>query len=117
MDDFGGSEENGFPTDDIQTLVRESIDVSVANATFQHNKVHHWTSGVIEQCLKRLSTLNRPFKYMVTCVIVQRNGAGMHTASSCFWDPNNDGFVTVRWENKTMSCFVTVYGAALNITG
>ena len=29
--------------------------------------------------------------YAVTCVIMQKNGAGLHTASSCFWDNSTDG--------------------------
>jgi len=35
--------------------------------------------------------------FAVTCVIMQKNGAGLHTASSCFWNSNTDGwlFVTV----------------------
>ena len=28
---------------------------------------------------------------LVTCVIMQKNGAGLHTASSCFWDNTTDG--------------------------
>lgn len=29
--------------------------------------------------------------FLVTCVIMQKNGAGLHTASSCFWDNSTDG--------------------------
>lgn len=75
----------------------------------------------------------------VTCVIMQKNGAGLHTASSCFWDSNTDGKVgfpglgvptptapaltpsplpptgscTVRWENKTMYCIVSAFGLSI----
>ena len=31
------------------------------------------------------------FLYVVTCVIMQKNGAGLHTASSCYWDNSTDG--------------------------
>lgn len=31
----------------------------------------------------------------VTCVIMQKNGAGLHTASSCFWDNQTDGKLIV----------------------
>lgn len=31
----------------------------------------------------------------VTCVIMQKNGAGLHTASSCFWDSSTDGTVSI----------------------
>lgn len=27
----------------------------------------------------------------VTCVIMQKNGAGMITATSCYWDKSTDG--------------------------
>ncbi|KAG8309671.1 hypothetical protein J6590_078967 [Homalodisca vitripennis] len=45
----------------------------------------------------------------VTCTIMQKNGAGLHTASSCYWDNTTDGSCTVRWENKTMYCIVSVF--------
>ena len=33
---------------------------------------------VIELTMKRLKELNQPFKYIVTCAIMQKNGAGLH---------------------------------------
>lgn len=51
--------------------------------------------------------------FAVTCTIMQKNGAGLHTASSCYWDNVTDGSCTVRWENKTMYCIVSVFGLAL----
>ena len=53
------------------------------------------------------------FHPSVTCVIMQKNGAGLHTASSCYWDNSTDGSCTVRWENKTMYCIVSVFGLAI----
>ena len=44
---------------------------------------------------------------------MQKNGAGLHTASSCYWDNSTDGSCTVRWENKTMYCIVSVFGLAI----
>ncbi|KOO31364.1 light tctex-type 1 [Chrysochromulina tobinii] len=68
---------------------------------------------VIEGTLKRLKELNKPFKYIVTAVIMQKNGAGLHTATSCHWDNSCDGNATLRWENKSMYCLVTVFGLAI----
>ena len=59
------------------------------------------------------TALNKPFKYIVTCVIMQKNGAGLHTSSSCYWDNSTDGSRTVRWENKSMYCIATVFGVAI----
>ncbi len=44
---------------------------------------------------------------------MQKNGGGLHTASSCYWDNSSDGSCTVRWENKTMYCIVSVFGLAI----
>jgi hypothetical protein len=70
-------------------------------------------SQCIESCLKKLKDLNKPFKYIVTAVLMQKNGAGLHTATSCFWDNTTDGSATLRWENKSMYCVVTVFGLSI----
>jgi dynein light chain Tctex-type 1 len=112
--------------------------------------VPQWTSDVVEGVMKKLTGLQKPFKYIgtpvprrlaslprrrrataaapplpadgplaalllaaVSCVIMQKNGAGLHTASSCFWDNQTDGSCTVRQEYKTMYCIVTVFGLGI----
>ena len=91
----------------------QSIDTTLQNQTYNHNKVAQWTSNCVEQCLKRLTALNKPFKYIVTCIIMQKTGAGLHTASSCYWDNGSDGSCTYKWENKSMYCICTVFGLAI----
>ena len=85
----------------------------LGQCAYQHNKVPQWTQTVIEGCMKRLKELNKPFKYIVTAVVMQKTGAGLHMASSCFWDNTCDESATLRWENKTMYCITTVFGLAI----
>uniref|UniRef100_A0A5K3F946 DYLT1 protein n=2 Tax=Mesocestoides corti TaxID=53468 RepID=A0A5K3F946_MESCO len=86
---------------------------ALANSEFDSSKISSWASGIIDQCLIQLAKLNRPFKYIVTCVIMQKNGSGLHTASSCYWDVATDGSCTVKWENTSMYCIVTCFGLAI----
>ncbi|XP_073239494.1 dynein light chain Tctex-type 1-like [Porites lutea] len=102
MDEFQGAEETSFVVDEVSNIIKESVEGAIGGNAYQHNKVNQWTSNVVEQCLNQLTKLGKPFKYIVTCVIMQKNGAGLHTASSCFWDNTSDGSCTVRWENKTI---------------
>lgn len=53
------------------------------------------------------------FYLKVTCAIMQKNGAGFHAASSCYWDNQTDGSCTVKWENKTMYVIVSVFGLSI----
>lgn len=113
MDEYQSAEETSFVVDEVSNIIKEFVEGAIGGNAYQHNKVNQWTSNVVEQCLNQLTKLGKPFKYIVTCVIMQKNGAGLHTASSCFWDNTSDGSCTVRWENKTMYCIVSVFGLAI----
>ncbi|KAI3378156.1 hypothetical protein SNEBB_009136 [Seison nebaliae] len=107
------TEETCFVVDEVSNIIKESIEATVDKQTYTQSKVNQWTTNIVEQCLTHLTKLNKPFKYIVSCVVMQKNGAGLHTASSCFWDTTTDGSTTVRWENKTMYCIVSVFGLAV----
>ncbi|XP_060536017.1 dynein light chain Tctex-type [Cylas formicarius] len=106
-------EETQFVVDDISKIIKEAIETVIGGNSYQNSKVNNWTTAVVEACTSELTKLMKPYKYIVTCIIMQKNGAGLHTASSCYWDNNTDGSCTVRWENKTMFCIVSVYGLAI----
>ncbi|XP_023662785.1 dynein light chain Tctex-type 1 isoform X1 [Paramormyrops kingsleyae] len=122
MDDFQSGEETAFVVDEVSAIIKESVEGAIGGNAYQHSRVNQWTTNVVEQCLSQLTKLGKPFKYIVllmdfwlavTCVIMQKNGAGLQTASSCFWDNTTDGSCTVRWENKSMYCIVSVFGLAI----
>ncbi|KAL4624190.1 dynein light chain Tctex-type 1-like [Arapaima gigas] len=113
MDEFQAAEETAFVVEDISSIIKEAADSTIGNSHFQLARVRPWTAAVVETCLSQLAKLGKPFKYVVTCIIMQKNGAGLHAASSCFWDNSTDGSCTVRWENKTTYCIVSVFGLAL----
>ncbi|EFA78409.1 cytoplasmic dynein light chain [Heterostelium album PN500] len=104
------SEITQFLVEDVLAILKDAVDVTIQNQQYQHSKVPQWTSSVIDHSMKKLQELNRPFKYIVTCTIFQKVGAGFHTASSCLWDTNTDGNCSYRWENKTMYCITSVFG-------
>jgi len=97
----------------VKQEVQSAVEATLAQATYEHEKVPQWTSDVIEGVMKKLTGLQKPFKYIVSCIIMQKNGAGLHTASSCFWDNQTDGSCTVRQEYKSMYCIVTVFGLGI----
>ncbi|XP_055547794.1 dynein light chain Tctex-type [Wyeomyia smithii] len=111
MDD--SREEHQFVVDDVSKIIKEAIETTIGGNAYQHDKVNNWTGSVVETCLSVLTKLQKPYKYIVTCMIMQKNGAGLHTASSCFWNNETDGSCTVRWENKTMYCIVSVFGLSI----
>jgi len=107
------NDENKFVTDEVSVIIKGSLETIIGGNTYSSSKVNAWTGQVVESILASLCKLNKAFKYVVSCVVMQKNGAGLHTASSCYWDNVGDGSCTVRWENKFMYCIVSVYGLSL----
>ena len=94
----------------VELIVKTVADKVIGPDTaFNPNKIQLWTANLVENVLKQLCAINKPFKYVVTTNFLQRNGAGLHTACSCFWDSKLDGKIAVLYENSTMSIIVTVY--------
>mmetsp|Transcript_17708 Transcript_17708/g.32275 ORF Transcript_17708/g.32275 Transcript_17708/m.32275 type:complete len:120 (-) Transcript_17708:202-561(-) len=104
-----------FSQEDVDSIVKQAITSCLGDVVYAQKKVNDQINTIVDSCLKELQSLNRPFKYIVTCVIMQKNGAGMNTAATMFWDSSKDGRCVVPWTNKTMHVIVTVYGCAVNI--
>jgi dynein light chain Tctex-type 1 len=61
------------------------------NQQFVENKVPIWINQICEKIIESLVQLQKPCKYIVNCMIQQRNGAGAIVSSSCYWDTSCDG--------------------------
>ena len=82
-----------FVGEDVETIVKGGIE-SAFGSDKQYNAqtVEGDANACIHNILRDLEQLKKPFKYIITCTILQKNGgAGLHTAAACFWDNGNDG--------------------------
>ncbi|XP_060689024.1 dynein light chain Tctex-type 3 [Chiloscyllium punctatum] len=113
MEEYPAGEEISFNADETSNIVKECVDNIIGGVDYNHSKINQWTAAVVEQSLMHLVKMGKPFKYIVTCAIMQKSGAGLHTASSCYWDSNTDGSCTVRWENRTMYCVISVFAVSI----
>lgn len=104
-----------FSAEDVEGIVRSAIHNSLNAHEYNSKKVNEWTNSIVQNCLKDLQALARPFKYIITCIIMQKTGAGLNSTTSMQWDVSKDGHCKVPWENPTMHCIVSVYGLSVNI--
>lgn len=115
MEDQQHKTENTFSGDEASSIVKECVDVILGGVDYDESRVNEWMSAVVEQSLTHLVKMEKAFKYIVTCTVMQKRGGGLHTASSSFWDNSTDGSCTVRWENRTMYCIVNVFAVAIHL--
>ena len=86
------SGEDEFVLEDVETIIKQALQATFsADTVYDPEKVNAWTNTMVEQSLRGLLGQNKPFKYVVTAIIVQKNGAGLHTAAGTFWDGKKDG--------------------------
>mmetsp|Transcript_67793 Transcript_67793/g.187300 ORF Transcript_67793/g.187300 Transcript_67793/m.187300 type:complete len:123 (-) Transcript_67793:766-1134(-) len=106
-----------FSAEDVQFVIQNAIKNVCTNpdVPYSNKNINNVINNIASDCLRDLEKLKRPFKYVVTCIIMQKNGAGMNTAAATFWDASKDGQVVVHWSNPSMNVVVTVYGVGLNI--
>lgn len=79
------------------------------DTVYDRTKIGQWTQQIIENTLKELVKLNKPMKYVVTCVIQQNNGAGFQSVASAFWDIKNDGLISIKMDGAAVNLCCTVF--------
>lgn len=75
-----------FSVEDVEGIVRQAIHTSLNEHSYNPKKVNEWTNLIVTNCLRDLQALNRPFKYIITTIIMQKNGAGLCTSATMVWD-------------------------------
>lgn len=110
--------EATWTQDEIDRILLETVDVILLDQVYSDQYVNQWVNAICEMAMGKLNELKKPFKYVVSCLIMQKNGAGVHCSHSAFWDTTSDGMTTLVWPkdkakdqgNKTIQAVVTVVG-------
>ena len=112
----GNLDENAeFNVEDIEIIAKKAVATILIDQIYNNKKVNEWTNAIVTSCLKDLQNYARPFKYVITCLIMQNNGAGLNSSASMVWDKTKDGYCKVTWDNDTINCLVTIFGVSVNI--
>ena len=65
----GNDEDMTYPVEDVEKLVVDSADEILRDATWDELQVPIWINQICELIMKRLLTLKKPYKFIVTCVL------------------------------------------------
>lgn len=98
---------------DDASVICDDVIASIfqRESRYDHAKVPILVSSISDQVVQRLTQEAKlPRKYVALVSILQKNGAGIHTVSSCSWNAVSDACYVHKAENKAMYCLVTIYG-------
>jgi dynein light chain Tctex-type 1 len=99
--------------DDVSAVVKNAILDALNGQVFQQRNVQTWIDEIGDNSLKGLKALNENFKLVVSCFISEKTGAGVCASVTSLWNEKTDGCCTIKWQNSSMQCIVTVFGTAL----
>lgn len=100
--------------DEINSIAKNVIETIISNEPYKHSDVTGWNDSICEQIVQRLLQVNgNRNKYIVSCSIVQKNGAGISSTARCYWNQTNDQYLNIRWENKHLYCIVHLFIVSL----
>ena len=78
MQSAGAEDETKFIVDQVSAIVEEAIEVSLGDSEYVTLKVNTWINSIVELTLTSLAKLQKAFKYIVTCVILQVTFPGFY---------------------------------------
>ena len=53
------------------------------------------------------------FKFMVSCLIIQKRENNIASETVAYWSEKTDGYAHCRWENRSILCLVHVFASAI----
>lgn len=96
-----------------EAFVREAVNAAVrgtiGDSPYSHARTEEWTNAIVENLVMRLVSIDRDYKYVTTCMIVQKSGAGMRSATSCFWNAETDHGHSITMEHGDMYVITTIF--------
>jgi dynein light chain Tctex-type 1 len=108
-----------FIPENVEPICYTAIEAVLKDKMYNESMVQKWVDEICASITKELVEMNKPFKYLVSAVVMQKNGAGLHQAYSCYWDNAIDNTIVAKWPsekkkdpNARMVCIVTVFGVA-----
>ncbi|CAB4409108.1 unnamed protein product [Rhizophagus irregularis] len=100
-----------FNEDQVKGIIKEVVEQNILQGSaYLHSRISNWNNSIVHSVVEKLSALNKAFKYIVTCTIFEKNGAGIHATTTCYWDSNHDGSTTYRHDTNSMYVIVNVWG-------
>ncbi len=98
--------------DELTKTVDDIIKRNLENKAYNQKEAQTWTNTISDEVIKALHQQQRGFKFICNGTIFQKGDASLHFSSTCLWNPNSDGSITVKWENDQMHCFICLFGIA-----
>ena len=97
---------------DVEKLTKEYLDNFFKDKDYDPKDAKEWTKTIAKELITKLNDQRSGFKYICNCTIFQKGDAIHLFSSSCVWNPNTDGLITVQHKSDQIYCYCCIFGVA-----
>lgn len=95
--------------EEAELIVSRAVSAALQEFEFEDNRVEGWSSEVPQTVVRQLHELNSGYKFCCTCILAKKNQMALHVNSTCLWSTENDSFLTVQCENRSIVCVLSIF--------
>lgn len=106
------SDETKFSSfeEDYRAFVKKTINSVLEDKVYNKEEAQSWANEITKTIIEGIYQHQNGLKCLVSTTIYKKGTASLHFSSSCLWDRETDGTITVREENDSFLCFVVLFG-------
>eukprot|EP01054_Gregarina_sp_Poly1_P003670 Gregarina_sp_Poly_1__3669@NODE_2080_length_2720_cov_125_513381_g1342_i0_p4_GENE_NODE_2080_length_2720_cov_125_513381_g1342_i0NODE_2080_length_2720_cov_125_513381_g1342_i0_p4_ORF_typecomplete_len115_score15_55Tctex1/PF03645_13/5_9e24DUF3335/PF11814_8/0_069NARP1/PF12569_8/0_096_NODE_2080_length_2720_cov_125_513381_g1342_i016211965 len=114
MEEYGEAVSFHKLSEGLKKEMLQIVKDTLTDKAYESTQIPTWVDVITSQTIDKLTKRSDALKYVVSVIILEKKNGGFHLFSTCYWDQECDGTVTVRWDNPTMHCVVSVFGLSIN---
>jgi dynein light chain Tctex-type 1 len=107
------SQNQEITQEDISSILKRATENFGKDNTYKKEKATQYTQTIIDFAIKELVKLKKHYKFTVTCVLMQKNGAGLTTGASLYGENTKDGYVSSFADFGTFQVILTAFHIAI----
>ena len=66
--DVIGRDDSSFDVNEVSKIIKETVERIIGNREYLQIHINRWTADAVDQILTELTSLDKPFKYIVQAV-------------------------------------------------
>jgi hypothetical protein len=109
-------DENLITPEEVKSIIKDCTQTVLdeeENMQYDHTKSLHWINRINETCLDGLTKLRKPYKFIISVMIMRKTGAGMHICSSAYWGQQDNSIIEAYDASKHIYAVINVHWIAV----
>jgi len=100
--------------EEVEAILRKALDSFIKESqSYVKEKATQSTQTIIDYALKDLVKMKKNYKFTVTCILMQKNGAGLTSAAANYGEQSKDGYISAMSDYGPFQAILTAFFVAI----